>query len=303
GRAPGGGEGPLSGPGHAPGARAGRAPAIRFRRHAQFRVEGRGRGGARVRRCAALVHPGRVAGRGGEPGRTPGNDDPCGDEPAGARPGRHFRWPAAPVHRHRGRCRPAGGSHRRVGRRRAHARRRRPCAGGGVNAALGLQPRASAARKGAAASQPRLALLGTGTVGAAFVSRYRMLQERNQRLPRFAWLANSRTVLSTGAALEAALEQAVAAPARATALQGWAEAEALREGDIVVDATASDLVANWHPEWLARGVNVVTANKLGHGGLLARSQAISEAQAASGARYGDAATVGAGLPVLRSLRA
>jgi len=172
-----------------------------------------------------------------------------------------------------------------------------------VNAALGLQPRASAARKGAAASQPRLALLGTGTVGAAFVSRYRMLQERNQRLPRFAWLANSRTVLSTGAALEAALEQAVAAPARATALQGWAEAEALREGDIVVDATASDLVANWHPEWLARGVNVVTANKLGHGGLLARSQAISEAQAASGARYGDAATVGAGLPVLRSLRA
>src|SRR5690606_34237137 len=42
--------------------------------------------------------------------------------------------------------------------------------------------------------------------------------------------------------------------------------------------------------------------KLGHGGLLARSQAICEAQARTGASYGDSATVGAGLPLLRSLR-
>lgn len=173
-----------------------------------------------------------------------------------------------------------------------------------MSAALGLPSRPAGTRKGAAGGATRrLALLGTGTVGRAFVSRYQMLQARGLRLPRFAWLANSRTVLGVGAAPETALAEAVAAPSRGTALQGWAEAEALREGDIVVDATASDLVANWHPEWLARGVNVVTANKLGHGGLLARSQAIGEAQAATGAQYGDGATVGAGLPVLRSLRA
>nr|WP_221301512.1 homoserine dehydrogenase [Pseudoxanthomonas broegbernensis] len=158
-------------------------------------------------------------------------------------------------------------------------------------------------RRPVAAPPRRLALLGTGTVGAAFVARYGLLQARGLRLPRIAWLANSRTVLRAEGALEAVLAEAVAAPPRSTALQGWAEAEALREGDIVVDATASDLVANWHPEWLARGVNVVTANKLGHGGLLARSQAIGEAQAGSGAQYGDSATVGAGLPVLSSLRA
>ncbi|KAF1696666.1 homoserine dehydrogenase [Pseudoxanthomonas koreensis] len=146
-------------------------------------------------------------------------------------------------------------------------------------------------------------MLGTGTVGAAFVARYQRLQSRGLALPKVAWLANSRSVQACGSGLDAALEQAIAAPRRELLLQGWAEAEALHEGDIVVDATASELVADWHPEWLVRGVSVVTANKLGHGSLLARSQAITEAQCATGARYGDSATVGAGLPLLGSLRA
>ncbi|ADV26613.1 Homoserine dehydrogenase [Pseudoxanthomonas suwonensis 11-1] len=166
-------------------------------------------------------------------------------------------------------------------------------AGPGLRAA-GRRPLAPPAR--------RLALLGTGAVGSAFVARYHLLQARGLALPPVLWLANSRTVLKAGRDLDAALALAAAAPLRAGELQGWAEAEALREGDVLVDATASELVANWHPEWLARGVNVVTANKLGHGGLLARSQAICEAQARSGASYGDGATVGAGLPLLRSLR-
>ena len=160
------------------------------------------------------------------------------------------------------------------------------------------------ARSQAIAPAPRrLALLGTGAVGSAFLERYRLLRERGLGLPPITWLANSRTVLRAGVDLDAALAVARAAPPRQGELQGWAEAEALREGDLLVDATASELVANWHPEWLDRGVNVITANKLGHGGLLARSQAIGEAQARTGATYGDSATVGAGLPLLRSLRA
>lgn len=169
-----------------------------------------------------------------------------------------------------------------------------------MSAAAGLRPRAVAAP---ATPPRRLALLGTGTVGTAFVARYRLLQQRGQRLPKVAWLANSRAVVAADAGLDELLARAHAAAPSATALQGWAEAEALREGDLLVDATASDLVANWHPEWLARGVSVVTANKLGHGSLLARSQAIVDAQCETGAQYGDSATVGAGLPVLRSLRA
>lgn len=76
-----------------------------------------------------------------------------------------------------------------------------------------------------------------------------------------------------------------------------------RPGDIVVDATASDPIASRHAHWLACGIHVVTANKLGNGAGLPRAQAIVRAQREGGAHYGDSATVGAGLPLLRSIRA
>lgn len=149
----------------------------------------------------------------------------------------------------------------------------------------------------------RLALLGTGTVGSAFVERYQALQERGVALPAFRWLANSRTVLRCESGPEPSLRQARQSPRRERSLPPWAEADALHAGDTVVDATASEIVAGWHAQWLARGVNVVTANKLGNGAQLARAQEIDARCAATGARYGDSATVGAGLPLLSSLRA
>lgn len=155
-------------------------------------------------------------------------------------------------------------------------------------------------------SAPRLALLGTGLVGSAFVARYQRLQDGESPLPDFAWLANSRAVhacTSDGNSLDEALASANAASPRSDRLPPWAETEALRDGDIVVDATASDAVAGWHAEWLGRGVHVVTANKLGIGGDLVRAQAIQRARSEAATRYGDSATVGAGLPLLSSLRA
>jgi homoserine dehydrogenase len=150
---------------------------------------------------------------------------------------------------------------------------------------------------------PKLALLGTGVVGSAFVERYQRLQERALHVPTLAWLANSRALQPCDVSVRQALDEANQAVARADDLPPWAEGEALRAGDIVVDATASETVADWHAEWLSRGVHVVTANKLGSGSSLPRAQAIARARADSGAQYGDAATVGAGLPLLRSLRA
>ncbi len=154
------------------------------------------------------------------------------------------------------------------------------------------------------AKGPRLALLGTGTVGSAFVARYSALAEQGVALPDVSWICNSRTQLAGAGAgdLDAVLRHARAAASRRSGFPPWAEGESPRPGDIVVDATASETVADWHPEWLARGIHVVTANKLGTGGDLGRAQAINDAGQAGG-RYGDSATVGAGLPLLRSLRA
>lgn len=152
------------------------------------------------------------------------------------------------------------------------------------------------------ASRPvRIALLGTGTVGSAFVARYLRLRARGVALPDIAWLSNSRVQLPCADGIETALHEARDAPRREGGVPPWAEGEGLRRGDIVVDATASERVADWHPEWLARGVHVATANKLGSGGDLGRAQAIVDAQR-DGARYGDGATVGAGLPLLRTIR-
>ncbi|MDX3935415.1 homoserine dehydrogenase [Stenotrophomonas sp.] len=153
------------------------------------------------------------------------------------------------------------------------------------------------------AAHRKLALLGTGTVGTAFVQRYASLQERGVTLPSFSWLANSRTARACEQTPAHELAQANLAARGAVALRPWAEAEGLQRGDVVVDATASDEVANWHEQWLARGVHVVTANKLGQGAQLARAQAIADSGQQGAAHYGDSATVGAGLPLLSSLRA
>ncbi|TDK24438.1 homoserine dehydrogenase [Luteimonas aestuarii] len=149
---------------------------------------------------------------------------------------------------------------------------------------------------------PRIALLGTGTVGTAFAQRYQRLRADGAALPDVAWISNSRLQVPCTAGLADAVDVARAAPRRSGGVPPWAEGVGLHRGDIVVDATASERVADWHPEWLARGVHVVTANKLGSGGDLGRAQAIAEAQQ-DGVRYGDSATVGAGLPLLRTIRA
>lgn len=153
------------------------------------------------------------------------------------------------------------------------------------------------------ATAPRIALLGTGVVGSAFVERCERLRLAGVQVPAFAWLGNSRALAEGAVDPVAALAEVRAAPPREGSWAPWVEATGLQRGDVVVDATASDTVAGWHAEWLVRGVHVVTANKLGMGSELARAEGIVEAAAASGARYGDSATVGAGLPLLRSIRA
>ena len=79
-------------------------------------------------------------------------------------------------------------------------------------------------------------------------------------------------------------------------LRGSGERDAL-----IIDCSASDALASHYASWLAAGIHVVTPNKLAGSGPLARWQELREA-CASGARFRAEATVGAGLPVLQTLR-
>ena len=70
---------------------------------------------------------------------------------------------------------------------------------------------------------------------------------------------------------------------------------------VIIDCSANDAVAERYADWLAAGIHVVTPNKHAGAGPRARWQRIRSASA-NGARFRYEATVGAGLPVISTLR-
>jgi bifunctional aspartokinase / homoserine dehydrogenase 1 len=71
---------------------------------------------------------------------------------------------------------------------------------------------------------------------------------------------------------------------------------------VVIDCTASAVVAGQYRDWLARGIHVVTPNKKANSGTLPYYRALQVAKRDAGTHYLYEATVGAGLPVIQTLR-
>ncbi len=71
---------------------------------------------------------------------------------------------------------------------------------------------------------------------------------------------------------------------------------------VIIDATASDAVPEQYSEWLARGINIITPNKKGNTSTIERYRALRKIARKSGKYYLYETTVGAGLPVLHTLR-
>lgn len=150
----------------------------------------------------------------------------------------------------------------------------------------------------------RLALLGTGTVGTAVIERLaQWVGAPFGARVSLVHVANSRRAASAvlGIAPREVLRalQGQPQPSRLDVLPAALQGDGVR---IVIDATASAAVAERHAEWLAQGIHVVTACKLGQGTDLAQWRRIRAGCARGGTAYGDSATVGAGLPLLRSIR-
>ena len=144
-------------------------------------------------------------------------------------------------------------------------------------------------------------LLGTGVVGGALL---KLLDTPAAATLRLVGAANSRWQQTDPARLaQRNLREQLRSggtPRDDTALLAALGASGASV-KAIIDATASAALATRHPDWLARGYHVVTANKALAGGELALWRGL-QAALAGGARYGDAATVGAGLPVLSTLR-
>jgi aspartokinase/homoserine dehydrogenase 1 len=71
---------------------------------------------------------------------------------------------------------------------------------------------------------------------------------------------------------------------------------------VIVDCTASGDVARQYAAWLAAGIHIVTPNKKANSAPLAEYRALHEARRAGGSHYLYEATVGAGLPIIQTLR-
>jgi aspartokinase/homoserine dehydrogenase 1 len=71
---------------------------------------------------------------------------------------------------------------------------------------------------------------------------------------------------------------------------------------VLIDCTANQAVADRYAEWLKRGIHVITPNKRAHSGPMAYYQELKSLSSGSRAHFLYEATVGAGLPVIQTLK-
>ncbi|QDH69118.1 bifunctional aspartate kinase/homoserine dehydrogenase I [Marilutibacter alkalisoli] len=159
--------------------------------------------------------------------------------------------------------------------------------------------------------------LSVGLIGPGNVGRT-LLEQLAEATPRFAAgalhgqnldlrlraVANSRTMQLHPKALDPATAVEALQGGEALDLDRFTahvRAEHLPHA-MIVDCSGSDAVAARYAEWLAAGIHVVTPNKHAGSGSWQRFQAIRKASRDGSAQFRYEATVGAGLPVIRTLR-
>ncbi len=152
-----------------------------------------------------------------------------------------------------------------------------------------------------------IGVLGPGHVGQALLdqlgaARERLLSKANVDL-RVRAIGGSRRMLLAEAPLPlgAARErlEREGQPMDLGKFVDHVHAEHLPHA-VIIDCSASGAPAEQYAQWLARGIHVITPNKQAGSGPLPRYQAIHAATAAARFRY--EATVGAGLPIITTLR-
>lgn len=149
-----------------------------------------------------------------------------------------------------------------------------------------------------------IGLIGPGKVGAALLrqieaARPRLLRE-NQLDLRLRAVTGSRRMWLGEADAAARWQEDGDRDCDLDAFARHVQAEHLPHA-VILDCSASGAVAQRYADWLGAGIHVVTPNKQAGAGPSERWRAI-RAATASGARFRYEATVGAGLPVISTLR-
>ncbi|PHH88157.1 hypothetical protein CDD83_7894 [Cordyceps sp. RAO-2017] len=159
-----------------------------------------------------------------------------------------------------------------------------------------------------AKSRILIAVIGVGGVGKCFLSQLRSLAARKPS-PKLSlcYISTSRkalynddyTEINMDGAIEALAASSQSPPALSKVIDYLAAAPAKA---ILVDNTSSQDVADLYPLALGRGVSVVTPNKKAFSGSHQLWQDIFKSAAASGAKVYHESSVGAGLPIISTLK-
>lgn len=154
-----------------------------------------------------------------------------------------------------------------------------------------------------------IGLIGPGAVGRVLLEQ---LASQSERLRgQFKLDLRVRGILGSQRMLLA--EPGVALPSWREAFgSGWVPADLERflehvrvdylPHTVLVDCTASAAIAARYAEWLAAGIHIVTPNKKANSAALADYERLRAARRQGGSHYLYEATVGAGLPVVQTLR-
>jgi aspartokinase/homoserine dehydrogenase 1 len=152
-------------------------------------------------------------------------------------------------------------------------------------------------------------VIGTGLIGSAFLNQLSGRLEQLKRLRaidvRVRGVMNSRRMLLDYDRVDLRSWQDNLRDTAETAdIERFTEhvlAEHLPHA-VIIDATSDAGVAARYESWLGRGINVITPNKKGNTGTLAEYRALRETARRRGRYFLYETNVGAGLPIIHTLR-
>ncbi|KAI0346632.1 hypothetical protein BDW22DRAFT_1323917 [Trametopsis cervina] len=148
-----------------------------------------------------------------------------------------------------------------------------------------------------------VAIVGVGLVGSELISQLLALPSPSPY--KLVSLTTSKRTVFSAEGLSVTPETWSSALSSSTAtpdLHALAEALSKLDRAVLVDNTASPDVADLYPEFLKRGVHVVTPNKKAFSGSQKLYDEILKASQEGKARWLNESTVGAGLPVVQTLK-
>ena len=153
-----------------------------------------------------------------------------------------------------------------------------------------------------------LGIIGPGVVGGALLEQ---LASQNARLRRdfhvdlrLRGVMTSRTMTLSDSGIPFDAWKAAMAGGESADMDRFTkhvQADHLPHA-VIIDCSASAEVAARYADWLGAGIHVVTPNKKANSGPLPGFDALHAARRAAGSHYLYEATVGAGLPIIQTLR-